>query len=128
MSSYQQRFSVSFDYPVLFTRDAFDLDHSEIADTIDRLDEKKQHRVIAFLDAGLVEHHKDLPDRVVKYCKHNATRIDLVRAPTVVTGGEAIKNDYRLVMEILDTILEYQLCRHSVVLAIGGGAVDDGGA
>jgi 3-dehydroquinate synthase len=42
-----------------------------------------------------------------------------------VPGGEAVKNDYRGLMGLVDQFLEYHLCRHSVVLVVGGGAVLD---
>jgi 3-dehydroquinate synthase len=42
-----------------------------------------------------------------------------------VEGGEAIKNDLPGFVGRLDELVDQRMCRHSVVLAVGGGAVLD---
>jgi 3-dehydroquinate synthase len=120
-----QHVRVDFSYPVFFTRDVFRPDHPLLADTLDRLGERRRHRALCFLDSGVDEHHPALSGQVLDYAKAHHDRVEMVMPPRVVPGGEAIKNDYRLVMEVVDTILECRLCRHSYVVAIGGGAVLD---
>ncbi len=51
--------------------------------------------------------------------------MELVGAPRVVPGGEAIKNDFKIVEGFMRLLLEERLDRHSYVIAIGGGAVLD---
>ena len=125
MKTYLQSFDASFAYPVLFTRDVFRPGNRSLADIVGRLGERKRHRVIVFVDDGVAKHHPDLGARIEAYCDEYGDRLELVMAPRTVPGGERIKNDYRLTMGILDTIMEYRLCRHSYVMAIGGGAVLD---
>ncbi len=120
-----QQLTVAFDYPVWFTRDLFDPKNTLLHDALCRLKEPRAHRALVFLDAGLASARPDLPDMVRAYFEIAGHEVELVKPPHVVPGGEAIKNDYRLTMEIVDTILEYRLCRHSYVLAVGGGAVLD---
>jgi 3-dehydroquinate synthase len=49
-----------------------------------------------------------------------------LRAPVLtVRGGEGCKNDPAVIATVIEYIKEYQLCRHSFILAIGGGAVLD---
>ncbi len=120
-----QELSVAFDYPVAFTRGVFDADNALLRDVLCRKDEPHRHRALVFLDAGLAAAHPGLQDQVTAYFKRHATSLDLVKPPHIVAGGEPLKNDYRLTMEIVDTILEYRMCRHSYVIAVGGGAVLD---
>ena len=122
---YEQNFSVPFDYPVLFTRNVFDPEHNLFEDIITRKHENKQHRLLCFIDSGVARQHPYLITHIQEYCQAHTASLNLVHTPCIVQGGEGIKNDYRLVMEMVDTILEYQLCRHSFVIAIGGGAVLD---
>jgi len=49
----------------------------------------------------------------------------LVCPPLVVPGGECAKNDLTNVATIQQAIHQYGICRHSYVMAIGGGAVID---
>jgi len=121
----QQRFAADFEYPVVFTRDGFHPGNEALVDALDRLREDRPHRTLVFLDAGLVSHQPDLPDRVRAYFDAHPSTLELAMPPRVVPGGEPIKNDYRLTMEIVDTILECRMCRQSVVAAVGGGAVLD---
>ncbi len=122
---YHQRFSVDFDFPVIFTRDIFGANFSAFLDAASPSGEKRRQRVLIFVDREVDTHHPGLKKRIRASFDRHAERLDAVKPPHVVPGGEAIKNDYRLTMEIVDTILEYRLCRHSCVVAIGGGAVLD---
>lgn len=124
-SSVLQRFSVSYEYPVLFTRGAFDPANALLADTIDRLKEDRRHRVVAFLDSGLVAAQSDLPARIRAYFAAHSARLELVSEPKMLPGGEAAKNGWEMVREVMSTIGNLRLCRQSFVLAVGGGAVLD---
>ena len=117
-------FEVPFSYPVSFTRDLFASDNSLLADTLSSFGDGP-HKVIAFVDSGLEEACPDLPRQIESYAQAHSDLIQLVKPPHTVPGGEQIKNDYRLLMHILDTLLEFRLCRHSFVLILGGGAVLD---
>lgn len=120
-----QCFTVSFDYPVLCTRNLFGDGNDTLLGAFCRLDEPCRHRALVFVDAGLAGADAGLSARITAWFEARADRLELVKAPHIVPGGEAIKNDYRLTMEIVDTILEYRMCRHSYVVAVGGGAVLD---
>jgi len=77
------------------------------------------------MDHGVNEAFPQLAGQVGRWFRTHADTCELVCAPEVVPGGETLKNDYRKIMSLIDQMLEYHLCRHSVVLAIGGGAVLD---
>lgn len=125
MSDYHQQFRVPFDYPVTFTRDVFHPANPAFANTLNRRNEPQRHRALCFIDENVAACHPALVGAIHRYVETHGDTMELVLEPRLVTGGEAIKNDYRLTMEMVDTILESRLCRHSYVVAIGGGAVLD---
>ena len=120
-----QQFHVPFEYPVLFTESVFSDGNDVLAEALDVSGSGPRHRVMAFLDEGLVSANPSLPQEISCFFERHRERFELVAEPWVVTGGEAIKNDYRLLMQIVDGLLEFRMCRHSYVLAVGGGAVLD---
>ncbi|MCF7838933.1 MAG: 3-dehydroquinate synthase [Candidatus Marinimicrobia bacterium] len=122
----RQSFSVPFTYPVCFTRGVFAPGNETLASVFEPTAEPgASARVLAFVDAGLAAAQPDFPLRLERWFAARAPRLDLVAAPVPVPGGEAVKNDYRLIMAALDQMLEYRLCRQSYVLVAGGGAVLD---
>jgi 3-dehydroquinate synthase len=125
MTNHEQDFTVSFDYPVAFCRGVFAPENTLLNDTLDRLKEDRRHRAIVYIDHNVAEENPALSDDIHNYFNAYSDKLELVRDPIVITGGEAVKNDYRLIMEVVDTLLEYKLCRQSFVIAIGGGAVQD---
>ena len=125
MSQIDQDFSVAFDYPVAFCRGVFDLANPLLRNTLDRKQEDRRHRAIVYVDENVAAENPALSDDIRNYFNAYSDQLELVRDPVVITGGEAVKNDYRLIMEVVDTLLEYKLCRQSYVIAVGGGAVQD---
>src|SRR5690606_38587560 len=80
-------------------------------------------RALTFIDAGLVGANPALPPKVDAAIE----AAGLVRraAAVIVPGGEAVKNDRRILDAILHAIHDAGLCRRSYVIAVGGGAVLD---
>lgn len=117
---YIEDISVPFSYPVYFTRGAFDVANPIVADVVG-----KAGKTLAYLDSGLVDAHPYLPDAIVAYAEHHASAIDLLAAPRVLPGGEAAKDGWGVVNDVMAEIIEHRLCRHSYVLAVGGGAFLD---
>jgi 3-dehydroquinate synthase len=73
----------------------------------------------------LLNHHPGLLSKIANYANYYDDKIKLAAEPIVIPGGEAAKNDPTLVDKIHRIIEQVGLCRHSYVLAIGGGAVID---
>lgn len=122
---YHQSFVVSFDYPVVFTRDLFDPANRAFLDAATRLQESRRHRAVVFIDSGVAQHHSGLPRRIETYFSAHAGALELAAPPCVVPGGEAVKKDLKRIEDITRQFLELRLCRHSLVVAVGGGAVLD---
>ena len=57
--------------------------------------------------------------------KRYAGALALAGPVLTIPGGEQAKNDPKIAARVLDAIHEASLCRHSYVIAIGGGAVLD---
>lgn len=120
-----QRVSVTFNYEVYFTKNLFELKNPTLAQVITADGETKPKKVVAIVDAGILQHQPELVKQLVAYTNFYAEIIAIAAEPMIISGGEAAKNDRNLVDQIQQQIETAGLCRHSYVLAIGGGAVLD---
>ncbi len=120
----QQRVTVTFDYDVHFTCEVFRPDNSLLAQLIRADGEPGPKKILAVVDAGLIRHHARLLPELSAYAECYPEVLSL-QAPLVVPGGEKAKNDPTLPERIHAMLHARGLCRHSYVLAIGGGAVLD---
>lgn len=120
-----QRFTVAYDFPVVFTRDAFAPDNPWLADILRRRDPGKLNRLTIFADEGVLDASPALEDAISAYCAVHADTIALTGAILRVPGGEGVKNDPARQVALLDVLRERFVDRHSYAVAIGGGAVLD---
>jgi len=81
-------------------------------------------RVLFVLDSSVASHHPELEQEIVDYCAADI-KLKLVCRPIIVPGGEQVKNDDQQVRNILEAIEREKICRHSFIIAVGGGAVID---
>lgn len=121
----QQHVTVSFDYGVYFTNEVFKLKNPMLAELIARDGEEKPKKIVVVVDSGLLEFRRNLLRELAAYCKYHSETITLVAEPIKVPGGEAAKNNPNLVKQIHKVIDSSGICRHSYLIAIGGGAVLD---
>lgn len=120
----QQSFDVRYSYPVVFTRSAFEPDNAALRSLFERAGDGP-HRVLAVFDSGV---HAADPGRMRdlrRYAEAHADVIELTGEPFVVRGGEVCKSDPVEVPALRERIAEDRICRHSFVLAVGGGSVLD---
>jgi 3-dehydroquinate synthase len=115
---------VRFTHRLRFTRDAFQPSNDTLADALGPA-AGRPHRVLAFVDEGVRDAWPDLGPRLRAYAEAHAGRIDLAGEAVAVPGGEAAKNDAGLYLRCAEAIDAAGICRHSYVLAAGGGAVLD---
>jgi 3-dehydroquinate synthase len=120
-----QRFEVSFEYPVVFTRHAFAPDNPALVDAIRRLEPDRRHRVFALIDSGVGQAWPDLRADIALYAERYAGNLELAAEPDIVPGGEAVKGTPVVVSSLQGRFHALQLDRHAVVLIVGGGAVLD---
>jgi len=122
---YLQRISVPFEYPVYFTRHLLGADNPLLADALDRLGEHRRHRAIVAVDGGLAEARPELIRQIKEYFHARPDRMELAAPPQTVPGGEAAKNGWEVVRDVMWTVGNCHLDRQSFVIAFGGGAVLD---
>lgn len=121
----QQSFAVNFDYQVAFTRDLFSSSNQMIAETVQRLGEKRRHRIAVFIDDAVTQARPRLADEVTAHLKSRPEIFDLVAPPRLVPGGERCKNNLQVVGDMLAVFAINKMDRHAFVIVIGGGAVLD---
>jgi 3-dehydroquinate synthase len=110
---------VTFRHRVIFTRDAFSMDNTALADI---LAEGGGRRALVFLESAVAASWKGLTDEIHAYFG----KLDLdFRGLRLFAGGEACKADEDLVREVWREIDLGHIDRHSYVLVIGGGAFLD---
>ncbi len=121
----QQRVEVTFNYPVHFTKGIFNLDNPLLAQVIANDGEAKPKKVVVVVDAGLLSYQDGLLEKLRQYCEEISSIVTLSAPPLVIPGGEAAKNNPQLLEQIHQLIDTHGICRHSYLIAIGGGAVLD---
>ncbi|MBD2357003.1 3-dehydroquinate synthase [Tolypothrix sp. FACHB-123] len=121
----QQSVHVTFNYDVHFTHGLFELDNPLLAEVIAGYGEITPKKVLAVVDAGLLQYHQDLVNKISNYAHFYEDIINLIEQPIIIPGGELVKNEPKFVEQIHKLIDAGGICRHSYVLAIGGGAFLD---
>ncbi len=125
MHDIKQTLSVPFHYTVHFSRDVFANDNPLLQKSMQNgnMDPAK---VIFIVDRGvLLGCNKNLLQKIVDYCSSRPQALALVCPPIVTPGGERVKNTHTYATRIQEAIYKFGLCRHSYIVAIGGGAVLD---
>jgi len=120
-----QRFSVPFEFPVVFTHDLFDINNETLLNTLRTHEHDKCHRILIFIDSGVVEAQPRLISAIQSYCQHFAAHVRLVTSPVVMPAGEKIKSELHYVEQMQKVLSEQRIDRHSYVIGIGGGALLD---
>ena len=124
MREIEQSFGVRFSYPVVFTRGVLRPDNPALSRVLGRAGEGP-HLVLAVIDSNVLAAWPNLARDLEAYAAAHPELLELAIAPHVVQGGEASKSDPRVVDAIHALIAREGVCRHSFVMAIGGGAVLD---
>ncbi len=127
MTSFQaisQSFTVSYHYEVHFTEGVFDEENPIFLDLFKTITSDLPIRLLFVLDAGVAKYHPGLIDAIKKYSDRNSKHLACTKIITVA-GGEESKNDPKQLEMVLHEINNLSICRHSFVVAIGGGAVID---
>jgi 3-dehydroquinate synthase len=120
-----QRFSVPYEYRVVFTRNAFDPNNTAFLEVLRGREPSKRHRAAVFVDDGVLDVLPDLPDAIRRYFAAHAASIELAGDPVPVAGGERVKNDPASIPTLLEHLVQRNIDRHSFAVAVGGGAVLD---
>jgi 3-dehydroquinate synthase len=118
MEPLRQHIAVPFRFDVHFTTDLFRADNPLLASVVD-----PAYKVLFVIDGGVAGSDPSLTTRIADYCA--AHGLTMAAAPIVVPGGETVKNTREYVDQLHTAIFEFGICRHSFVIAVGGGALLD---
>jgi len=122
----QRSIPITYEHRVAFTHGAFEGKNHTLRDLLaDAAGLDGCAKVLVFLDGGVAESSPGLAGRIESYFASHAETATLVSAPVVLEGGEPCKNRWALVDKIWQAIEYHGICRHSFVVAIGGGAFLD---
>ena len=123
METIHQTVRTEFHYSVHFTRRAFHAHNMVLRDVI--ASNVVPGRTIFVVDQGVCTAERHFLQQLESYYHAHSDVIENVASPIVVPGGEAVKNGSQYVDFIRDAVNTYGICRHSFVVAVGGGAVLD---
>ncbi len=115
-----QKFTVSYEYPVVFCRNAFDPTNETLANLINNKHESPC--VLPIFDEQVSLLHPELKSDVSTYFSN----IGVECLPCLVLeGGEGCKNNESLIDTLYAEVEMHKIDRHSYFLVIGGGALVD---
>lgn len=120
-----QRFNVTYSYPVCFTQYAFSPENPVLAELMRMPEPGMKARALVLIDSGVANSRGDRIESIERYAYEHRHLFELAHRPVIVCGGEEAKHEWREVEPIYELVRELRICRHSYVVAIGGGAVLD---
>lgn len=126
-STITQQFGVDFTFPVHFTRGVFAPANRVLRETVARVDPDGYHRLLFVVDDNVAGASPSLRQSISNYVSAHQGTLELAGDTVLVPGGETAKNDWGIVVRVLDAIRGGRLDRHSVLVVVGGGAVLDMG-
>lgn len=103
--------------PLIFTRNVFAVENFTLKNIA------QINPALFFFEADLARIYPCFAENINAY--FTAHHLNLRAPPLAITGGEICKNGFTVVNKIIDVIAQYQLCRHSIIFAAGGGAFLD---
>jgi len=124
MHTINQQFIVSYSYPVTFTRDVFADANPLLAEVVTR-GGRAHNRALVVVDSEVARLTPDLLEMISCYAKKHAPLLEFVAPPFIVRGGEICKHEPTEIERMHALVERHALCRHSFIIAIGGGAVID---
>lgn len=120
----EKTFNVPFRHRLLFTRGVFNPENQLLADLLHAYRPGVSVKTLFVLDSGVQKAHPGLENDIQTYCGKYPEQMKCADV-LVVPGGESAKNSEGPTNRVLKAIETHGICRHSVVVAIGGGAVID---
>jgi 3-dehydroquinate synthase len=124
MECIEQQFTVSYRYPVFFTRGLFEAGNETLREVISRSG-RGSNRILTVLDSEVLRSNPGIVEAMGRYAEAHREWLEFVGPPLVMRGGEVCKHEPIEVEKIHALVERHRLCRHSFILAIGGGAVLD---
>jgi len=122
-ASIERTFHIPFTHRLLFTEGVFSPDNPLLAELV-ASSRPGPVKMLFVLDSGVAQAWPGLKAEIHDYCITYSDRLAFTEVLTV-PGGEVCKNSETPARQVLEAIERQQICRHSLVVAVGGGAVID---
>ncbi|HEY1109162.1 MAG TPA: 3-dehydroquinate synthase [Opitutaceae bacterium] len=118
--------TIPHEHRLIFTRDVFAEGNDTLAGILTpREAGEGVVRALVFWDGGLEKSFPGIAEKITRWFAARSDKLKLAAPPVSVPGGEGIKNDFGQLEKVWSAINASGLCRHSYVIALGGGAVLD---
>jgi 3-dehydroquinate synthase len=124
MNALHQNFHVNFRYGVYFTKNIFNRSNPLLLNVL-KDNDSVSGKVLFVIDEGVMNAFPNLIEVIKDFTDFHSDEVELVAEPLIIAGGEESKNNRIYLERILEAINKYKICRHSFLVAIGGGAVLD---
>jgi len=102
----------------------FSTDNTDLTEVF-RQGGRHRNRVLVVIDSEVLRLTPGLLEKISRYGERYDSLLEFVAPPFLVRGGEICKHEPTEVERIQGLVERYKLCRHSFIIAIGGGAVLD---
>jgi 3-dehydroquinate synthase len=114
--------SVNFIFDLHFTHKVFDTANLTLANIVGQVLEEKNTKMMFIIDQGVWDNQPNLQEHIFRYCELHllSSPIKLISLP----GGEEAKTQQQVNI-LHHEMLNLNLDRQSLIVAIGGGAVLD---
>lgn len=113
------------EHRLIFTRDVFAPGNAVLASVLTPREAGEQVRALVVWDRGLETPFPGFGERIMAWFAAQGEALQLAAAPIGLEGGERVKNDLSHLQSLWSAIEGAGLCRHSYIVAVGGGAVLD---
>ncbi len=125
MRTIEQRFTVSYTYPVVFLRELFAPECEVLAELLARdASASVPYRVLVVMDRGVEQAHPTLSRRITEWLAARRDRIEQVAPIEYLPGNEFVKRD-GVAERLVKLAYQTHFGRKDTFIVIGGGSVQD---
>lgn len=117
--------TLQHEHRLIFTREVFAAENLALAEVLTPREPGQTVRALVFWDQGLEPAFPGFGAGISRWFAARGAALRLAAAPVALAGGERVKNDFAQLEGIWAAINAAGLCRHSYIVAVGGGAVLD---
>lgn len=120
-----QKFNILSHYKTIFTKNLFYKKNKLIYYFLKNNYSKEKKKILIIIDNNVIKKNTYLLKQIKEYFIIYKNSFTLITQPIIIKGGELIKNDKNEIENLYNHINKYNICRHSYIIAIGGGAILD---
>jgi 3-dehydroquinate synthase len=119
-----EEFKIAYSHRVYFVEGVFTCENPLLAETIKSCSSAAKPRVFLVADAAFMAANPEIRSKIAAFFEYHREDIQF-RGSMDLPGGEQLKNDSAYLEQLYRVIEEKKLCRHSYIIALGGGALLD---